>query len=125
MKDGRIVEHGTHKDLVARAGEFARLDKAYGAAEVEAERQDDIAEDAAEAVTDAPTVTVADVKKKLEKVQYKSGTGKSEGRLIVRLLLIIKNATADCHLSLRKSEPLDLLNGVVSIGIDLAALTHL
>ncbi|KAF7965153.1 hypothetical protein HWV62_45382, partial [Athelia sp. TMB] len=82
MKDGRIVEHGTHKDLVARAGEFARLDKAYGAAEVEAERQDDIAEDAAEAVTDAPTVTVADVKKKLEKVQYKSGTGKSEGRLI-------------------------------------------
>ena len=84
--------------------------------------QDDIAEDAAEAVTDAPGITVADVKKKQEKVQYKSGTGKSEGRLIVRLLLIIQNTTTDCYLSLRKSEPLDLSNGVVSVGIDLSAL---
>ncbi|KZP31699.1 ABC protein [Athelia psychrophila] len=84
VKDGRIVEHGTHKELVAKAGEFARLDKAYGAGEAEVEQADDIADDAAEAAAPGPAVTVEAIKKKLEKVYHKSGTGKDEGRLIAR-----------------------------------------
>ena len=93
LKDGRVVEHGTHKELVANAGEFARLDKAYGGAEAEAEALGDVMEDAAEGVmaetSPAQVITIETVKRKLanNKVERKkaTGTGKIEGRLIVCL----------------------------------------
>ncbi|KZP33097.1 P-loop containing nucleoside triphosphate hydrolase protein [Athelia psychrophila] len=80
VKDGRIVENGTHKELVAKAGEFARLNKAYGAGGVE--QVQDIAEDAAEVTAPRLAMSVQAIKQKLEKVYHKSGTGKIEGRLI-------------------------------------------
>ncbi|KZP14241.1 P-loop containing nucleoside triphosphate hydrolase protein [Athelia psychrophila] len=90
LKDGRIVERGTHKELVGNAGEFARLDKAYGGAEAEA--LDGAAADGTVDVmaSKLPTqiITIETVKTKLANSKLErrrgAGTGKIEGRLIVK-----------------------------------------
>lgn len=76
MNSGLITEHGTYAQLLSNAGEFARLDKAFGGTETET------TEGAAEEAIGTP------VNLSIEKIKDKStrnaGSGKLEGRLIVR-----------------------------------------
>lgn len=70
---GRIAEAGTYPELIARGGEFARLDREFGGAE---------AQEGADG-EDEPQVQVVSV----EDAKAKSagaGTGKLEGKLIVK-----------------------------------------
>ncbi|KZP16437.1 ABC protein [Athelia psychrophila] len=88
LKDGRIVERGTYKELVGNAGEFALLDKAYGGAEVLDDMTEDTVEDVMVSKLLKQDMTIETVKTTLgnSKLERRSGagTGKIEGRLIAK-----------------------------------------
>ncbi|KAJ7056634.1 ABC protein [Mycena amicta] len=69
LEAGSISEHGTYQQLLARKGEFARLDKEFGG---------DVAEESTENLVTV-TATVEELKSKSDRV---AGTGKIEGKLM-------------------------------------------
>jgi ATP-binding cassette subfamily C (CFTR/MRP) protein 1 len=75
LDGGRIAESGTYAELIAKGGEFARLDREFGGAEAQAQAGE------SEEEPQVQVVTVADVKAKSAGAE---GTGKIEGRLIVK-----------------------------------------
>ncbi|KAJ7175120.1 ABC protein [Mycena crocata] len=81
---GRIAEAGTYPELIAKGGEFARLDREFGGAEAQEEGEGDglgSAQAQAQAQAQLPVVTVEEAKAKSAGA---AGTGKIEGRLIVK-----------------------------------------
>ncbi|KAJ7708108.1 P-loop containing nucleoside triphosphate hydrolase protein [Mycena rosella] len=75
---GRIAEAGTYAELIAKGGEFARLDREFGGAEAEEAAEEGAGEGGGAQVQ---VVSVADAKAKSAGAE---GTGKIEGRLIVK-----------------------------------------
>jgi ATP-binding cassette subfamily C (CFTR/MRP) protein 1 len=73
LDGGRIAEAGTYAELIAKGGEFARLDREFGGAQGQAAGEE-------EEEPQVQVVTVADAKAK----SAGAGTGKIEGRLIVK-----------------------------------------
>ncbi|KAJ7821777.1 hypothetical protein B0H14DRAFT_2599024 [Mycena olivaceomarginata] len=67
---------GTYPDLIARGGEFARLDREFGGAEAK-----ESSEEGEEEQPQLQVVSVEDAKKRSEGAK---GTGKLEGRLMVK-----------------------------------------
>ncbi|KAK7017781.1 ABC protein [Favolaschia claudopus] len=82
LSNGRIAEAGTYPELIARGGEFARLDKEFGGAEAKEEEQG-VEAGASESggKKQMKVVSVEDAKKKGER---STGTGKIQGRLMVK-----------------------------------------
>ncbi|KAJ7309378.1 ABC protein [Mycena albidolilacea] len=76
LSGGRIAEAGTYPDLIARGGEFARLDREFGGAEAK-----ESSEEGEEEQPQLQVVSVEDAKKRSEGAK---GTGKLEGRLMVK-----------------------------------------
>jgi ABC-type multidrug transport system ATPase subunit len=76
LSAGRIAEAGTYPDLIARGGEFARLDCEFGGAEAK-----ESSEEGEEEQPQLQVVSVEDAKKRSEGAK---GTGKLEGRLMVK-----------------------------------------
>ncbi|KIK55762.1 hypothetical protein GYMLUDRAFT_831145 [Collybiopsis luxurians FD-317 M1] len=75
MDGGRIAEHGTYANLIARNGEFARLDKEFGGSELNSEIRTQL--------VDAATVEA--MKSKTDRIARKgAGAGKLEGKLMVK-----------------------------------------
>jgi ATP-binding cassette subfamily C (CFTR/MRP) protein 1 len=72
LEGGRISEHGSYQDLLAKNGEFARLDKEFGGG-------GHVDDDTEGLVT--ITTTVEELKIKSERA---GGTGKIEGKLITK-----------------------------------------
>ncbi|KAJ6454129.1 ABC protein [Mycena sanguinolenta] len=67
---GRITEEGTYAQLIARGGEFARLDREFGGRK--------------SADDDDPQIQVVSVEEAKKKSEGAKGTGKIEGRLMVK-----------------------------------------
>lgn len=90
MNNGCITEHGTYSQLVSDAGEFARLDKAFGGLNHDKEvgsegAGEGVAEDALFSTSLSQAITIDEVKPKSATVgRSGAGTGRFEGRLIVR-----------------------------------------
>lgn len=88
LDNGCITESGTHQQLVSNAGEFARLDKAFGGVnddQAAEEIADDVAVDSLTKQSQPRTVNLDAIKSKSAKIARKgAGTGKIEGRLIVK-----------------------------------------
>lgn len=77
LHDGSIAEHGTYQQLIARRGEFARLDKEFGGSDSQT------SPDEGNRTTIANTMD--EIKAKSAKAsQCGGGSGKLEGRLIVK-----------------------------------------
>ncbi|KAJ7040911.1 ABC protein [Mycena alexandri] len=77
VHNGHITEAGTYPELIARGGEFARLDREFGgqaAGEAEGEGDED----------EAPQIQVVSVEDAKAKSAGAAGTGKIEGKLIVK-----------------------------------------
>ncbi|KAJ7120034.1 ABC protein [Mycena epipterygia] len=72
---GRIAEAGTYPELIARGGEFARLDREFGGAEAQEGAGAD-----GEGEPQVQVVSVEDAKAR----SAGAGTGKLEGKLIVK-----------------------------------------
>ncbi|KAF7349832.1 ABC protein [Mycena venus] len=77
LNNGRITEAGTYPELIARGGEFARLDREFGGAEAEGEGEGEEGEE-------APQVQVVSVEDAKARSKGAAGTGKIEGKLIVK-----------------------------------------
>ncbi|KAF9490797.1 ABC protein [Pleurotus eryngii] len=78
MESGNIAEHGTYQELIAKNGEFARLDKEFGGGHEETQEED--------ITSQTPTIVDAseEAKSKSARVEKQgAGTGKLEGRLMV------------------------------------------
>lgn len=89
LENGRVAEHGTYSDLMARDSEFARLAREFGGHDNAAERtrgeeteKEQAAEEAAPDVASSKTVDVANVKEKSERKDDHM-KNKLEGRLMV------------------------------------------
>lgn len=54
LDDSRIAEQGTYQELIARGGEFARLDKEFGGQAGEHKVEADVADEAIQVVSTAP-----------------------------------------------------------------------
>ncbi|KAJ7513244.1 ABC protein [Mycena galericulata] len=74
LDGGRITEAGTYPELIAKGGEFARLDREFGGAEEQQKKGGEEEED-----TQVQVVSVEDAKAKSAGA---AGTGKIEGKLI-------------------------------------------
>lgn len=85
MADGRIVEHGTYSDLLARGGDFARLSKEFGG-EQEKEEGEEVIEAGADDgyVEKKPDDGIDKAKLKERLLGNAEGKGKLEGRLIIK-----------------------------------------
>lgn len=83
LRDGHVAEHGTYDDLLARNGEFARLDREFGG-QGRAQKTEEDEEEAIEAApSNAPkSLDVAHVRSKVEK-NRSHVKNKLEGRLMV------------------------------------------
>ncbi|KAK7018185.1 ABC protein [Favolaschia claudopus] len=86
LSNGHIAEAGTYPELIARGGEFARLDKEFGGAEAKEDGEEEGGEAGAGAGESGgkkqiKVVSVEDAKRKSERSK---GTGKIEGRLMVK-----------------------------------------
>lgn len=83
LRDGHIAEHGTYDDLLARNGEFARLDREFGG-QGRAQKTEEDEEEAIEAApSNAPkSLDIAHVRSKVEK-NRSHVKNKLEGRLMV------------------------------------------
>ncbi|KAJ7780388.1 hypothetical protein B0H14DRAFT_3894057 [Mycena olivaceomarginata] len=75
-KSRRIAEAGTYPDLIARGGEFARLDREFGGAAAK--------ESSEEGEEEQPQLQVVSVKDAKKRSEGTKGTGKLEGRLMVK-----------------------------------------
>ena len=84
LQNGRIAEQGTYADLMTNGKEFARLMAEYGGESKEEEDEAEAEVDVTDARNEAPAqLDVA--KNKAAAVQRTgAGTGKLEGRLIVK-----------------------------------------
>lgn len=81
INNGRITEQGTYKELIANAGEFARLDKEFGGISDE-EVTEDLIVDAAEIPLPKPTAIDEEKISKLVKAEQRgAGSGKAEGQV--------------------------------------------
>ncbi|KAJ7477714.1 ABC protein [Mycena latifolia] len=76
LNNGRITEVGTYPELIARGGEFARLDREFGGAEAK--------EGEGEEGEEAPQVQVVSVEDAKARSKGAAGTGKIEGKLMVK-----------------------------------------
>ncbi|KAJ7771298.1 ABC protein [Mycena maculata] len=76
LDGGRVAEAGTYPELIARGGEFARLDHEFGGADAQAQAQEGAEEDA-----QVQVVSVEDAKARSAGA---AGTGKIEGKLITK-----------------------------------------
>ncbi|KAJ6537690.1 P-loop containing nucleoside triphosphate hydrolase protein [Mycena capillaripes] len=76
LNNGRITEVGTYPELIARGGEFARLDREFGGAEAK--------EGEGEEGEEAPQVQVVSVEDVKARSNGAAGTGKIEGKLMVK-----------------------------------------
>ncbi|EIW84009.1 ABC protein [Coniophora puteana RWD-64-598 SS2] len=100
MSSGTITEGGTYADLIAMAGDFARLDKEFGGHSTEEKTEDDV-EESQVPQTD---VTIDDAKKKAANARQKaSGSGKLEGRLMVREKRSTGSVSTDVYKSYLKA----------------------
>lgn len=76
MQDGHIAEQGTYQELVAKQGEFARLDKEFGGSTAHSTEVQ---------TKTAREITVEEVRVKSENaIQRGAGNGKLEGKLMVK-----------------------------------------
>ena len=87
VASGRIGEHGTFDDLMARGGEFARLSREFGG-EQERKEEEEKEEEAVDGVEEKNkgwviTTTKTDMKSELE-LKNVVGKGTLEGRLMVK-----------------------------------------
>ncbi|KAJ7097441.1 ABC protein [Mycena epipterygia] len=80
MDAGRIAEAGTYAELIAKGGEFARLDKEFGGAQA----QEGAGEEGGVDGEEEPQVQVVSVEEAMAKSAGAEGTGKLEGKLIVK-----------------------------------------
>ncbi|KAJ6475599.1 ABC protein [Mycena sanguinolenta] len=78
LNHGRITEVGTYPELIARGGEFARLDREFGGAEAKEGKGE------GEEGEEALQVQVMSVDDAKARSKAAAGTGKIEGRLIVK-----------------------------------------
>ncbi|KAJ7165411.1 P-loop containing nucleoside triphosphate hydrolase protein [Mycena filopes] len=81
MSNGRIAEAGTYPELIARGGEFARLDREFGGQAAAKTAAEEGAEGEGEEDAQVQVVSVEDVK---ARSRGAAGTGKMEGKLIVK-----------------------------------------
>ncbi|KAJ6571086.1 ABC protein [Mycena capillaripes] len=80
LSGGRIAEAGTYPELIARGGEFARLDREFGGAE----NQKGEGGEGAEGEPEEAEVQVVSVEDAKARSRGAAGTGKIEGKLIVK-----------------------------------------
>ncbi|KAJ7440231.1 ABC protein [Mycena latifolia] len=87
LDGGRIAEKGTYAELIARGGEFARLDREFGGQaageESEGEQEGKGEGEEGDGKQEMKVVTVEEAKAKA-RAAGAAGTGKLEGRLIVK-----------------------------------------
>ncbi|KAJ7852235.1 ABC protein [Mycena leptocephala] len=81
LDSGRIAEAGTYPELIARGGEFARLDREFGGAKAEDAGGEGTGENGNEDEAQVQVVSVEDAK---ARSRGAAGTGKIEGKLIVK-----------------------------------------
>ncbi|KAJ7824113.1 hypothetical protein B0H13DRAFT_2444703 [Mycena leptocephala] len=81
LDGGRIAEAGTYPELIARGGEFARLDREFRGAKAEDAGGEGAGEDGDEDEAQVQVVSVEDAK---ARSRGAAGTGKIKGKLIVK-----------------------------------------
>ncbi|KAJ6471750.1 ABC protein [Mycena vitilis] len=79
LDGGRIAEAGTYPELIARGGEFARLDREFGGAPAEGGTKGVDGEEEEE-----PQMQVVSIEDAKTRSKGAEGTGKIEGKLIVK-----------------------------------------
>lgn len=83
VASGKIGEHGTYADLVARGGEFSRLAREFGGEDKREEENKDIGEEDEQSDSGPASVDKEKLKAKLD-LSRVAGKGTLEGRLIVK-----------------------------------------
>ncbi|KAJ7866783.1 ABC protein [Mycena olivaceomarginata] len=81
LNNGCITEVGTYPELIARGGEFARLDREFGGAEAKEGEGEGESDEPGEKAPQVQVVSVEDAKARSKGA---AGTGKIEGKLIIK-----------------------------------------
>jgi ABC-type multidrug transport system ATPase subunit len=81
LNNGCITEVGTYPELIARGGEFARLDREFGGAEAKEGEGEGEGDESGEKAPQVQVVSVEDAKARSKGA---AGTGKIEGKLIIK-----------------------------------------